>query len=194
MTALLLLMLGCGGSATQSGTFSEICDNAIDDDGDGNADCEDEDCAQACGLAGGSGTSGSNPTGGGTPLGTVSQTNPSSAISMLLDASYDFEYQEGLSECPVVIGRVIIDNQTAEQAQIIAASTPGELEAFWFELVGTKPDHPWVDWPVQPYSTATLNVKYNCTQTSTFTSSFFVEVTNDLDQNTANVTAVGVFR
>ncbi len=43
LAALLTL---CGASACSSG---EICDNQVDDDGDGFVDCADQDCAASCG-------------------------------------------------------------------------------------------------------------------------------------------------
>lgn len=194
MTAVLSLWLlwGCGGGS-QTVTFSEICDNEIDDDADGAVDCEDSDCAGqgSCEASGGTGTT-TTPTGGGA-LGTVVVTNPSSPIAMLLDASYDFEYQPGLTDCPVVLGRVIIDNQTAEAAQILAAADTGQPDAFLFEYVGQLGDAPWVDYPVAAYGQATLVVKYACNQNSSFSAGFFVDVTNDLASNRGEVTVFGTY-
>lgn len=44
---------GMGCSLAEAPTFPEICDNGIDDDGDGLTDCEDPDCygKEACGVS-----------------------------------------------------------------------------------------------------------------------------------------------
>jgi hypothetical protein len=50
--ALGLSLTSCGGNSDDSGPSKqqEICDNGIDDDGDGKIDCADEDCADFSGC------------------------------------------------------------------------------------------------------------------------------------------------
>ena len=46
LTAMLLVgCSGAGGDPADGSSGDEVCDNGVDDDGDGHFDCDDSDCA-----------------------------------------------------------------------------------------------------------------------------------------------------
>lgn len=169
---LLAACVACGGKAPPA-TVLENCNNGIDDDDDGAVDCADPDCGCDTGLP----TTGVPPGTTTTFTGTTGVTNPGSPLAITIDPTIHlWQHQVGLTECPQPLGRILLDNPTDQQAQIIVSSERVDNEnLFHFSLEGVTPVEPWVDWPIPAQSTGVVWVYYACTATATFTHFINVE-------------------
>jgi hypothetical protein len=127
---------GClGGSATGTRPDPEICDDGIDNDGDGLADCDDTD---SCG--------------GLACIGTTTTTYDTSANLPNADIAYspatccDFEFG-GPTDCPTkVIGTVEFFNRAYEEAgefDISCDLVGGESPVQW-QVAGAATPEPFV--------------------------------------------------
>lgn len=171
---VLLGCLGCGGKPGPA-TVVEDCGNFRDDDGDGKVDCADEDCLGQCdtGYTTPTGTTVTGGTGTGTGstfTGTTGVTNPSSPLTLTIDPTINqFQHEQGLTACPQNIGRIILENTSAEQAQIIVSSERLDgKDVFSFQL-DANPVEFWVDFPIPAGQQSVVTVFYACAFQSSFT-------------------------
>ncbi len=172
----LVFAMACGGKAPDA-KILEQCDNQVDDDGDGDVDCDDSDCASSCDS--GVTTSAGTPTTPTTTFtGTTGVTNPGSPITLTIDPTINlFQHQVGLTQCPQALGRVIVENTTDEQVQIIVSSERYEDQnVFHFNLENETQIEPWVDWPIDAQSTGVVWVYYACNAPASFIHFISVDV------------------
>ncbi len=190
----LLAAAACGGTEpVDSAAPVEQCANGVDDDGDARVDCADADCAEACGYTTttGSGTPTGTATGGFT--GTTGVTNPSSPLSLVVDPTIQqWQHQVGLTQCPQPLGRILIDNGTADQAQIVVwADRYQDEDVFLFNLENQTPIEAWVDWPVPAGAQGVVWVYYACNAPGSFSHLIQVEFSTATEHNGALILSSG---
>jgi len=117
---LVLFVAGCNKDSGVDPKNPEIvCDDGIDDNGDGLVDCADPTCAAdpACGT--GTTTTGGT-TGGTTGLGDLAITlDPADCCTI--------QHQIGITECPQYVGTLTFTNSTGADVAHSASCTPASL-------------------------------------------------------------------
>ena len=122
------------------------------------------------------------------PTGT---TNPASGLLYTLDPNYDFLHTVGVTECPQRIGRVLFDNTTTEQAQlIITTDDVMGVKVLGLELEGQFSGE-FIDWPIPAGGAGTLWVTYECNATATFDTMMHFEFFTPTERNDAEIFLVG---
>ena len=194
---MLGLVLGCGGEP-EPVTVVEQCGNGVDDDNDGRVDCADSDCHSVCdsgtGTATGTATATGTGTGTGTTFtGTTGVTNPSSPLSIVIDPTINvWQHQVGLTQCPQALGRILIDNTTDEQAQIVVWAERFQNEdVFSFNLEGETDIGDWVDWPIPAQTSGIVWVYYACNADASFSHLINVDFNTPSEQNGALIQSTG---
>jgi hypothetical protein len=83
---------------------------------------------------------------------------------------------------------VQIQNNTLEQAQLLMFHDDTSPKTFIFEYVGSPlVEEYWVDYPVPAGAQVVINIKYDCSQTSNFTGSFWADLSTTDESNRAEV-------
>ncbi len=192
---LVLWASGCGGNSDDPTPIVEVCDNGTDDDGDGSTDCEDSDCgaATACNDTGSATTTPTLPTTTTAPTGV---TNPSSLLGLVVDPSYSFQNEAGLTACPQKIGRVVAQNPTAEDAHLVlSADAPLNMDGvIEFDGVGLGATTRFIDQTVAAQTDTIIDVYYTCNAPASFTTWFHVTFDSASESNAADLFLSGVLK
>ncbi len=107
-----------------------------------------------------------------TPSSTA--TAPQSALSIEF-SDLDFDHVVGTTECPQLIGTVVLTNNTDTEATFTTTTTGDG--ANWIDVFPTQGSVPAGE-------AVTLEVVFNCGQASPFTAALEVELTNGAKTNT----------
>lgn len=184
----LALILGCGGGDEPE--VVEVCDNGLDDDRDGVEDCDDSDCSAdaACTQTGDTGTTMTTTmtTSTTAPTGV---TNPSSPLVLVMDPSYDFQNEAGLTACPQKIGRMVAQNPTAEDAHLVmSADAPALMDGvIEFDNTGMGVTSRFIDETVPAQGEMLVEIYYTCNATSSFNTWFHVTFDTATEANGADI-------
>jgi hypothetical protein len=165
---VILLFSGGFGAAGCTGTDTtddgrkppEICDDEIDNDDDGLVDCDDT--AECGGLQCNTGTT-------DTDTGITTDLDPAEILFSVTDCC-DFTFAEG--ECPKLIGTYEAANREPETEGELDASCDliGDDPPLSFSVIGC-PNCPipyLTNQPVDPNTTVTVEVWFDCAVQQTF--------------------------
>jgi len=186
---IALVLVGCGKSDPP--VAFESCDNGVDDDGDGMVDANDPDCAEPA-PTGDTGTL----TLPSTTTVSTGVTSAGSPLGLLIDPSYDFLYEAGLTACPQKIGRVVASNATAEDAHLVMSSDVASsgTQLIEFDIIGAGVTARFVDATVPAGTDSTVDVYYNCAGSEDFSEWFHVVFDNSAESNGADVFLYGLLQ
>ncbi|HHO51014.1 MAG TPA: hypothetical protein ENK18_09125 [Deltaproteobacteria bacterium] len=159
LTLSLSLSVGCSGEAPGTHPEPEICDDGIDNNGNGLIDCEDS--ASCGGLVCRDNTNNTNDT--GEPL-------PELEIFIDPDDCCDFTFSD--ADCAgKPIGQFTILNRSDEQGTIdVTCDVPGTgISVLEIRMNDNQVLRPFLtDAPMEPTSENTIYLSYDCYALQTF--------------------------
>ena len=170
----LLLTASCGGEGGVRPP-PEICDDRLDNDGDGLVDCDDEACGGlACTNGGGGGTT---------------RPDPLDPVEILFDSQDCCDFTFGPGDCNKIVGSYTIANRTDEDGELdISCDTPGggSTPAYRFTLSNQPKDDDdprggFSDFPIAPQSDVVVTQYYDCFTNQSFTTTCRGKITVAFD-------------